>query len=327
MGGFDADYMKSEADILARQSRPQHNSTFVPKTRDWRYATGVLQHDDFDDAPKSRSVWDNLDYDYQASDSDHNPVLGLNNSDTELNGDEAPEVGLTPKSTTSTASHIGAAYLKTVQDLSTVPMSAWAQVTRFKLSDEGVGDDGLDKYIATALIVRLRFTGHNKAKAKAILGQSTPMPTPPNTVENYNQTPPMSPLATPATSRTAVALRTPHQLNSIDSVRKFPLFKREWVDETYDFNVGQVRSKLRPVDKEVDELGSTYNWYTDAVPVDAIFPPGVPLSAKEINAFYPHHVRWRDVMVRLTKNDYRGADILGMQVSLLCTSRVVYVTN
>src|SRR5689334_5313886 len=67
MGIHDNQNLKSEADILARQSRPQRNSTWIPKARDWRYATGVIQHDDFEDAPKARSVWDTMDYDYQTN--------------------------------------------------------------------------------------------------------------------------------------------------------------------------------------------------------------------------------------------------------------------
>lgn len=64
-------------------------------------------------------------------------------------------------------------------------------------------------------------------------------------------------------------------------------------------------------------LGPKYHWYEHAVPVNAIFPPGIPISAKEIMAYYPHHVRWKGVMLRLTSNDYRGADIMGMQVILV----------
>ncbi|KAI8941640.1 hypothetical protein NX059_002853 [Plenodomus lindquistii] len=75
----------------------------------------------------------------------------------------------------------------------------------------------------------------------------------------------------------------------------------------------KIRATLRSFDKVVPELGTRYHWYTDAIPVDAIFPPGVPLSAKEILAYYPHHVRWKGVMLRLTANDYRGGDIMAIQ--------------
>lgn len=93
------------------------------------------------------------------------------------------------------------------------------------------------------------------------------------------------------------------------------LSKGEWIDETRDFNMKDVLATLRNSNEQPSELVRNYNWYPDAVPVGALLPPGVPLSAKEINAYYPHHVRWKDVMLRLTHNDYRGPDILGIQVS------------
>jgi hypothetical protein len=326
MGKSDAHNLKSEADILARQSRPQHNSTWVPKTRDWRYATGVIQHDDFDDAPKSRSVWDTLDYDYQASGGNHNSVASFGGSGNELEGADTTEAVSTPKSTTSewsTEPLMGAAHIKTAQKPLICPTSVWSQVKKFKLSKEDVRDDGVEGYVATALIIRLCLTGQKKAQAKAILEGTTQLSTPRKAILYHDPTPTVRSPFTPATCRTAETLRTPHMLDSIEDIRKFPLFKRAWVDETYDFKVSAVRSKLRPANTEVDDLGLTYGWYMNAVPIDAIFPPGVPLSAKEINAFYPHHVRWKGVMVRLTKNDYRGADIMGMQVSHLPISAVV----
>ena len=75
-----------------------------------------------------------------------------------------------------------------------------------------------------------------------------------------------------------------------------------------------VRSTLRDPDERPCDLVKNYNWYPDAVPIDALLPPGVPLSAKEICVYYPHHVRWQDIMLRLAHNDYRGPDILGIQV-------------
>ncbi|EAT79241.2 hypothetical protein SNOG_13357 [Parastagonospora nodorum SN15] len=261
MGIGDAQNLKSEAEILARQSRPQRSSTWIPKTRDWRYATGVIQHDDFDDAPKSRSVWDTLDYDYQV-------------------GEEAVH---TTKSTglrnlPASPSNV-APYIIDYKPM-TMPKSGWMQVKRLKRSDTPDVVIGVANYETMALIVRLHFTRETRAQVKAIL----------------------------------------EGLDSIKSLHAFPLFKRAWVDETYDFNAAAVRSKIRPIDRAYDELGANYHWYNDAVPADAVFPPGVPISAKEISAFYPHHVRWKGVMVRLTKNDYRGPDIMGMQRDAVKTS-------
>lgn len=69
------------------------------------------------------------------------------------------------------------------------------------------------------------------------------------------------------------------------------------------------------------ELVKTYNWYPEAAAVDALLPPGVTLSLKDILIYYPHHVRWQHVMLRLTHNDYRGSDILGIQVRLTSEPR------
>ena len=294
MGIGDAQNLKSEAEILARQSRPQRSSTWVPKTRDWRYATGVIQHDDFDDAPKSRSVWDTLDYDYQGGE-ERNPHV--------------TDAVQTPKSTGSRNFSASPSIIATERigyKPMTLPKSGWTQVKRLKRSATAGEVIGVAKYETTALVVRLHFTREALPQVKAILEGSA-----------KSRTPPVSSPNTPATSRTAASIRTPHRLDSIKSLHAFPLFKRAWVDETYDFNAVTVRSKIRPIDRAYDELGANYHWYNDAVPSDAVFPPGVPISAKEISAFYPHHVRWKSVMVRLTKNDYRGPDIMGMQVSQL----------
>jgi hypothetical protein len=315
----DAHNLRSEAEILARQSRPQRNSTWTPKKRDWRYATGVFQHDDFDDAPNSRSVWDTLDYDYQAD----GYIEALRRSGsvsitlTELGAVESSETFHTPKSTVSPMS-IGswkdAARSKTACKPMTLRRRAWAQVKRFGLSESALSDHAEARYDVVGLVVRLHFMGKNTTKLREILEQPI-QPLKPASIAHQNMMPPIPSPDTPATARTADTIRTPLILDSIKSLYTFPLFKRTWVDETYDFRVDIVREKLRPAGVKVEELGEHYGWYTDAVPIDAIFPPGVPLSAKEITAFYPHHVRWKGVMVRLTNNDYRGADIMGMQVS------------
>jgi hypothetical protein len=94
-----------------------------------------------------------------------------------------------------------------------------------------------------------------------------------------------------------------------------PPISRPWIDETQDFNMRTVRSTLRPANQALKDLRPDYTWYTDAVPVDAIFPPGISLSIKEILAYYPHHVRWREVEERLSRNDYTKGDVLEIQVS------------
>jgi hypothetical protein len=328
MGTNDIQNLKSEADILARQSRPQHSSTWIPKTRDWRCSTGVIQHDDFQDAPKSRSVWDSLDYDYQAS-RDKDPQTRStstsgNGAGSEQDIAETIMAARTPQRNVSKMSiETPNASLPTKAEYKSMSLQrgAWKQVTRFTRIANAAEDGAEESYELTGLVVRFRFTGKNKAYIHGIL-ERRPVQTPAFSSLKHvrlprvrqNLTPPMSSPNTPATARTAETIHTPHTLDSIESLYAFPLFKRTWVDETYNFNVNVVRSKLRHKGTEADDLGTNFGWYADAVPIDAIFPPGVPISAKEIHAFYPHHVRWKGVMLRLTHNDYRGVDIMGMQV-------------
>lgn len=87
-----------------------------------------------------------------------------------------------------------------------------------------------------------------------------------------------------------------------------------WHNGNFEFNMLVVRAMLRAPNDCPGQLVQSYRWYPDAVPVDALLPPGVRLSLKEIFIYYPHHVRWQDIMVRLSQNDYRGTDILNIQV-------------
>jgi hypothetical protein len=283
--------------------------------------TGVYQHADFDDEPYARSVWDSLDHYYQAGGREIGVARSRLGSSSvaggELCGVESLDVFQTPKSVVSTLS-IGSAE-RAIHTLSTyksmiLRRGPWAQVTRLKSNESTPEDDQETRYEIVGLVVRLRFTGKNKTDLQEIFEQPTQSPYPSSLVYQ-NMTPLVSSPNTPATARTAQTIRTPHKLGSIKSLCTFPLFNRTWVDETYDFGINTVRAKLRPADVKVEELSEHFTWYADAVPVDALFPPGVPISAKEISAFYPHHVRWKGVMVRLTNNGYRGADIMGMQVS------------
>ncbi|CAO2653449.1 Nn.00g028600.m01.CDS01 [Neocucurbitaria sp. VM-36] len=266
-----------EEDILARQSRPQQYSTWVPKTRDWRYATGVFQHDDFDDDPKDRSAWDAMDYDYQRSGSGaryRRDILSRSRSASgnELGADEATNTMMASPDSASPNTH--------------------------------------------SLTARLRFTGSNIAKLRRIVDKAAVSP---QTPQNLSRTQSLGTLETfrspktPATTQTAGTLSASFTPHSTAFTSTFSLFHRSWTDETQDFNIKTIRSTLQGSGEEIKELGAKYHWYTDAVPIYAIFPPGVPLSAKEINAYYPHHVRWKGVMIRLTKNGYRGSDIMGIQ--------------
>lgn len=88
----------------------------------------------------------------------------------------------------------------------------------------------------------------------------------------------------------------------------------DWQDQTYDFNMAKICATVRGSEVSPTGVSNAYTWYPEAVAIDALFPPGVPLSLMEICIYYPHHVRWQDLMLRLAHNEYHGVDILGIQV-------------
>lgn len=97
------------------------------------------------------------------------------------------------------------------------------------------------------------------------------------------------------------------------SMRSLVPFQRQWVDESRRFNMKHVIHALRAPTTEISALPASFNWFPEAVPVDALFPPGIPISAKEIIAFYPHHIRWKGVALRLVNNAYLGDTVIAMQ--------------
>ncbi|KAF2998864.1 hypothetical protein E8E13_003865 [Curvularia kusanoi] len=132
------------------------------------------------------------------------------------------------------------------------------------------------------------------------------LPSPPSSSDN-----PIS----PSRSRSS---RNVHLSDSTDASDNLDsatarLLSENWRDPTGDFDILAVRETLRAPHITPDKLIRSYSWYPGATPVDALLPPGVPLSVKEILVYYPHHIRWQGVMLRLTDNDYRGTDILGVQ--------------
>jgi hypothetical protein len=214
MGIGDAQNLKSEEEILARQSRPQRSPTWVPKMRDWRYATGMIQHDDFEDAPKSRSAWDTLDYNYQAGVETVSQTRSRSGSgaDNELAIMETMEDVHTSKSTTlriSTASPKLAGPGKITYKSMALPKGVWRQAKRLTCGEAAYGDDNEAKYETTGLIIRLYFTRQNWAQVKEILEQPA-KPQNPSPIVNQNRTPPLSSPNIPAAARTADTIRAPH---------------------------------------------------------------------------------------------------------------------
>ncbi|KAF2451148.1 hypothetical protein P171DRAFT_153680 [Karstenula rhodostoma CBS 690.94] len=119
-----------------------------------------------------------------------------------------------------------------------------------------------------------------------------------------------------ATTATTASTATPSHGSDTDtdrSVRSLVPFERQWLDETRNINMNDISGILRAPGLEVSALPESFNWFAEAVPVDSLFPPGVPISEKEIMAFYPHHVRWKGVALRLVNNAYFGDIVLAMQ--------------
>jgi hypothetical protein len=137
---------------------------------------------------------------------------------------------------------------------------------------------------------------------------NTMLPSPPSSSEDL--VPPSEPML-------FETLRISESTNNLQTSRvpRAGSLRKMWHDSTRNFNMLTVRTTLRSPNETSGGLVRNYSWYADATPVDALLPPGVPLSIKEICIYYPHHVRWQDVMLCLTHNDYRGQDILGAQVS------------
>ncbi|KAF2127688.1 hypothetical protein P153DRAFT_432769 [Dothidotthia symphoricarpi CBS 119687] len=268
--------MKSTQDIIARQSRPQRNSTWTPRTRDWRYATGVFQHDDFNDTPRDRSVWDTLDLDHQVDDRkrDRNGVAGNLERHGTMSPENAPKRRKTEHASDSA---------NTVSPRDSVSSSV---VTYEHIQTTKLGD-GVSSYSPVKLIVKLRFTGGNIVAMQHIVNNEAYLPpTPAQTPASKK----LYAIDSPVIARTNYV---PDMPDSPRSNRANSLYQRPWVDETLDFNMKTVRSTLQEANTQIERPGATENWYPSAVPIDAIFPPGVPLSAKEILAFYPHHTFFR----------------------------------
>jgi len=91
----------------------------------------------------------------------------------------------------------------------------------------------------------------------------------------------------------------------------------QWIDEGYDYSIQAVRAQLRAAEQGSSSGLSIKNGncVQGAVGIDAIFPPGVPISAIEILTFYPNHIMWPKVALRLMSNGYTAFNIAEIVVS------------
>ena len=282
MGAFDGGTYRSPKDILDRQSRPQQHSTWVGARRDWRYRTGVFRHTDHEDSPRDRTIWDKLDYDV------YEDPHRMQDLDLEVSGDAQIESESKGDSNTDTPERIARYNLEVSGDA--------------QIESESEGDSNTDtperiaRYSPTLAYAGLQASSQSQRE------MINPMlPSQPSSSED--PVPPTEPMLFETPTESTNILQGP-----AGSLRKM------WHDSTCDFNMLTVRTTLRLPNETSGGLVRNYSWYADATPVDALLPPGVPLSIKEILVYYPHHVRWQEVMLRLTHNDYRGQDILGAQV-------------
>jgi hypothetical protein len=211
---YDAEIRKPE-DILFRSSRPQRNSSHIPRARDWRYATGVFRHEDIVDARNEATIWDHMDRDFnmrkagrkRKSDEkevmiDENQGDGIWNHktvDAKVNGEGGREEKKTPsprKNTKSLTASPKKDILKT--------RSRAIRVGIFEPTGDTIGKR---EYVQTGLIVRLKHAGKTPVYTAKMLAKpsvSTPKkldrrhtptmgfctlgapPTPPSTVKSVS---------------------------------------------------------------------------------------------------------------------------------------------
>lgn len=303
----DSPAIRDPSDILHRTSRPQGHS-LLPRHRDWRYERGSFGHEDHQDVAKQRSVWDGLDYDarigifgrerrtvrgscrktdsencgvFEERDDRNNPTA----SPTTMGLDgtvESPEK-VTPKASRNT-SKIGNAGDGSARKLNLAKACSRPHtVAAFERSSENT-DGGKEVWEQTRLITSLKCNSINIA---AVERTSNEVPATPS--RSIRSTPQATPsiLKKKGWNSATATPTTPSALRVCDTIIEAsptpPLFERQWMDETHNFNMKTVVESLRPDLKAMEQLPAAYNWFPEAVPIDALFPPGVPMSAKEIH--------------------------------------------
>jgi hypothetical protein len=317
----------STADILHRASRPQRHSSFLPRHRDWRYATGVFTHDDHSDTPKHMTVWDELDYDAQTgvfgrgkerrrarefARTQSGTTVGADDEDGESShkssdADDGEDVTGSPdamemdgamdspdKVTPTPKSGMKGSGKSAGKKIAATTPSQWHTLASFARIDEENEFFQNDKneeqvWKQTRLVTRLNFSLANRATVERIVSNpGTPskptrltIDTTPTTLQKTPRMPNGFTPATPSTLRVLTSIVPAQNLPQ-------PLFERQWIDETRDFNMKEVVETIRAPGTIVKELPVAFNWFPDAVPIDALFPPGIAMSAKEILVCLKH---------------------------------------
>ncbi|KAF2472745.1 uncharacterized protein BDR25DRAFT_353069 [Lindgomyces ingoldianus] len=287
--------VKKDRDILHSASRPQRHSNWEPQTLDWRWRHGVIRSEDFEDDRRSMSVWDQMaEYTIKRRNEvrrrrrvrrerDMGRFVGVNDVDEEEEEEEEKGDRNTMEEKMLDEGHEMIEVGEKDAEAEETPTpstprtrapqkSELVQMATYKIHVPMTEDGPEEVWKQTSLTAILRLTC-----------KSPPSFTPPYTPKHKIRCPP---------------------------------FHRPFIDETRPTNLLKITQSLRAPPKQDDPpippIPHSFHWFPDAIPVDAIFPPGVPMSGKEILAFYPHHPRNRGVGLRLLENDYRGADILAI---------------
>lgn len=284
MDSFDNDTFRSARDIWDRLSRLQQQSKWIPKRGDWCCANGVVKQIDCKDPPRELTNSDEVDYDCLVPQSlevaGSFASSGYGHVDDDDDDDETIEEDLKSPGNVNIHDNV------------------------FEQMDFSRQLNGTDAaaltplHLASASVaVTDRTTKNHSRSSQTLFTMDDGI-----TIEKP-KAPEMPPVR-----------RFVNRSDILDTVSQTtPLSNEGQSTQPRVFSMRVVRATLRDPDERPGELVKNYNWYPDAVPIDGLFPPGVPLSAKEICAYYPHHVRWQDVMLRLAQNDYRGPDILGIE--------------
>ncbi|KAF1965799.1 hypothetical protein BU23DRAFT_574555 [Bimuria novae-zelandiae CBS 107.79] len=198
-------------------------------------------------------------------------------------------------------------------------------IASFKRSEEHVGENTEEEvmWVPMRLVVCLKFSVEGTEAVQKILAKEVdnthepetetqdvqmvdaPSEAPPSPHSNRSATPAPKPDISDAASITTSTQATPR--------RYIAPYQRRWTDESRPFNMLTIRTTLRAPSTPVPPLSPLFHWFPAAVPIDALFPPGIPLTAKELLAFYPHHIRVKGIILRLVNNGFLGDSIIAMQ--------------
>jgi hypothetical protein len=292
-------HIKTTQDILHRSSRPQNTSSYIPRKRDWRYATGVFRHED-NERERDKTTWDEMDEDYvRRAFRGRRGRAKRPNLDFSEDDPETEDVGGTELVDVQRGG--------TYADIP-VPSSSQAHTTihytRKRPTSDNLGTTTEPTWKEVGLIVRLKLPPRNHGNTPQLLfprskpatsesGGATPLTV---STESTN----IDSIFSPTKSQTAAMYAPPTpgtpvspRSNSTGSGNavSVELPESAWKDETYDFPVRRFWDALRKENgrdrdtkpgRQVPEIPKSYTWFPEAVAVDAAFPPGIPMTAKEI---------------------------------------------